>query len=148
MAHLLLAIDATPASQIKIPEWLNRTFSYEYTNPKTKEVKSSRPIVREVRLYEVVIKRDVIPQFVADLSLWQKIKLGSGVSFSKFYSLIKKFIPFEIPDIKDPLDYMTIEQIHTKRKDLWNMQRMGGPLYTQVIGILPDMINEDGEDML
>jgi hypothetical protein len=148
MAHLLLAIDTSPQCHKDIPEWLNRKFSYTYTNEKTGETKSSRPMVREVRLYEVVIKRNVIPQLLDDLSLWQKIKLGSGVSFSKFYSLIKKFIPFEIPDVKDPMDYMTIEQIHNKRKDLWNMQRMGGPLYIQPIGILPDMINEDGEDML
>jgi hypothetical protein len=148
MAHLILAIDANTPSHDKIPDWLHRNFSYTYTNEKTKETYSTTPIVREIRLYEVVIKRNAIGDFLKDLSLWQKITMLSGANFTKFYSLIKRFIPFEIPQLKDARAYWTEEECSKRRDEKWNMQKMGGPIYIHPIGILPDMINEDGEDML
>ena len=148
MSHLILAVESTSKGHQSFVKWVKDKHEYSYKNEETGEEKKNRPIPREIRFYNLVVKRNVIPELIDDLSWWNKLDMLSGRSFQRFLGLIRKFLPFDIPYVPKKEDTHSIEQIHNYRNNMWPMAEMGGPLYIQIIGTLPDMINDEGEDML
>ena len=118
-------------------KWAHSNFAYEYEGKDG--LRQTRPLFREIRFYDCIIKRQAVQHFIDDMSIHSKDELLSGGKFDKILKLIRSLLPFDIPILPKKED---------RKATNWNMHMMGGPLYIQFIGTMADMVNENGEDML
>jgi len=139
--HLILAVESTDKGHSRFKDWLQTNF--KQINPQTGT--PTTPVPREIRFYNIVTRKEVVQNLVNQLSPWEKIELLSGRSFSKFMRFLCSVLPFDL--ISPSVSYVEGEK-DTIRRNKWDMNNMGGPLYIQFVGTLPDLQNENGEDML
>lgn len=142
MAHLLVLIDATPKKHQMIQDLVNNKLKYPCTKGRTGE---HQPTLSEVKLYNIRVWKEFIPQLMRDLRvdpLIEKKKNANGPWFSSHYrntriitgaKLARKMLGLQAQDI--PKEVQTT---------LTNNE-LKGYHYAWQIGILPDLEVTDEE---
>lgn len=142
--HIITLVETDPRNFQAFEDWIN---SLDY---------GSRAYCRELRLYDINIKKENLDKLLGDLKHYDKSEIagekGSGrffrlyVNFLKFFNKILPFHPIDMNKVKKSEDFKPIEFPKKVRKS-GAMKNCGTWLYLKPLGYFKDKFRNGHESI-